>query len=75
VGRAPADDPLPRVPRGYIGISVPVIALGVALQHASTRVTLLGFAIVVGAGIVAANPTLAGRHMPRLGTAEKVPGQ
>ena len=54
---------------------MPVIALGVALQHASTRVTLLGFAIVVGAGIVAANPTLAGRHMPRLGTAEKVPGQ
>ena len=42
----------------YSGISVPVIALGIALQHVSTRDALLGFAIVVSAGILAATPAL-----------------
>jgi MFS family permease len=43
---------------GYIGLSVPVIGLGVALQHLSPRVTLLIFAVVVGLGILAAAPVL-----------------
>jgi hypothetical protein len=46
---------------GYIGISVPVVGLGVALQFASTKDTLLGFAVVVALAIAAAAPTLLGR--------------
>jgi MFS family permease len=46
----------------YSGISVPVIALGIALQHASTRAALLGFAIVIAAGILAASPFLLTRQ-------------
>ena len=42
----------------YSGISVPVIALGIALQHVSTRDALLGFAIVIAVGILAATPSL-----------------
>jgi hypothetical protein len=42
----------------YAGISVPVIGLGIALQYTSPRATLLGFAIVIAAGIVAAAPFL-----------------
>lgn len=45
---------------GYGGLSVPVIGLGVALREASVRASLLGFAIVVAAGILAATPVLAG---------------
>lgn len=43
---------------GYTGISVPVIALGLALQHVDTRDALLGFAIVIALGILAAAPSL-----------------
>jgi len=43
---------------GYLGLSVPVIGVGIALQHVSTKSTLLGFAIVVAVGIAAAAPTL-----------------
>jgi MFS family permease len=43
---------------GYIGLSAPVIGLGIALQHAGPRAALLVFALVVGAGILAAVPTL-----------------
>jgi hypothetical protein len=43
---------------GFCGLSVPVIGLGIALQHLSTRVTLLGFSVVVSAGILAAAPVL-----------------
>lgn len=43
---------------GFIGLSVPVIGLGVALQHLSPRVTLLIFGVVVGLGILAAAPVL-----------------
>jgi MFS family permease len=47
---------------GYLGLSVPALGAGVALQYASARTTLLGFAILVGLGIVAATPRLlAGR--------------
>ena len=43
---------------GFIGLSVPVVGLGVALQHLSPRVTLLIFGVVVGLGILAAAPVL-----------------
>jgi hypothetical protein len=42
----------------FIGLSVPVVGLGVALQHLSPRVTLLIFGVVVGLGILAAAPVL-----------------
>ena len=38
---------------GYLGLSFPALGAGVALQYVSARDTLLGFAIIVGAGIVA----------------------
>lgn len=43
---------------GYAGLSVPVLGLGIALQHVSPRVTLLAFAVIVGLGILAAAPVL-----------------
>ena len=43
---------------GFLGLSLPVIGLGIALQHISPRVTLLIFGIAVGAGILAAAPVL-----------------
>jgi MFS family permease len=41
---------------GYLGLSVPAIGVGVALQEVSTKVTLLGFAIFVASVIVTAAP-------------------
>jgi MFS family permease len=46
---------------GYAGLSVPVIGLGIALQHLSPRVTLLAFAVAAGLGILAAAPLLVRR--------------
>jgi MFS family permease len=43
---------------GYAGLSVPVIGLGIALQHLSPRVTLLTFGLAVGLGMLAASPAL-----------------
>jgi MFS family permease len=43
---------------GYVGVSLPVVGAGVALQHVSPRVTLLIFASAVGLGILAAAPHL-----------------
>lgn len=43
---------------GYVGVSLPVVGAGVALQHISPRVTLLIFASAVGLGILAAAPHL-----------------
>jgi MFS family permease len=45
---------------GYLGLSVPALGAGVALQYVSPRDTVLGFAVLVGAGIVAAAPRLLG---------------
>ena len=42
----------------YAGLSVPVLGLGLLLQHLSPRVTLLIFAVAVALGIVAAAPVL-----------------
>jgi MFS family permease len=49
---------------GYLGLSAPVIGLGVSLQELSAKVTLLGFAVIVAAGIVAASRPLLGRATP-----------
>jgi predicted MFS family arabinose efflux permease len=43
---------------GYVGVSLPVLGAGVALQYLSPRVTLLIFAAAVGIGILAAAPLL-----------------
>ena len=44
----------------YAGVSIPVIGVGVVLQHLSPRVTLLIFALAAGLAILAAAPTLVG---------------
>jgi MFS family permease len=49
---------------GYVGLSLPVVALGIALQHFSAKVTLLAFGLVVGAGTFAAAPVLVGHRRP-----------
>ena len=46
---------------GYVGVSLPVLGAGVALQYLSPRVTLLIFAAAVGLGILAAAPYLVRR--------------
>jgi MFS family permease len=43
---------------GYAGLSVPVVGVGLLLQHLSPRVTLLIFGLAVGLGILAAAPVL-----------------
>jgi MFS family permease len=43
---------------GYVGLSLPVVGAGIALQFASPRDTLLGFAIIEVVAIVAAAPRL-----------------
>jgi MFS family permease len=49
----------------YLGLSGPVIGLGVAIQYLSPRVSLLLFALALGGGILVATPALIGRR-PRL---------
>ena len=43
---------------GYAGVSLPVVGVGIILQHLSPRVTLLIFAAAVGLVILAAAPIL-----------------
>jgi len=43
---------------GYAGLSVPVIGVGLALQHVSPRLTLLIFGLVAAVGILTAAPSL-----------------
>jgi MFS family permease len=51
----------------YVGISLPVVGAGIALaRDISPRVTLLGFAIAVTAGIAASAIKLLGRSTPQL---------
>jgi hypothetical protein len=49
---------------GYAGLSIPVVGVGLALEHISPRVTLLLFGTAVGLGILAAAPILV-RRPPR----------
>ena len=46
---------------GYLGLSLPVVALGVALQSISPKVALLVFALAVGLAMLAAAPVLTAR--------------
>jgi MFS family permease len=46
----------------YLGLAGPVIGLGALTQIASTRVSLLVFAGLLGLGILAATPALLGRR-------------
>jgi predicted MFS family arabinose efflux permease len=46
---------------GYVGVSLPVLGIGVALQYLSPKVTLLIFGLAVGLGTLTAAPTLL-RH-------------
>jgi MFS family permease len=47
---------------GYLGLSLPVVALGIVLQKISPKVTLLAFALVVGLAMLAAAPVLTARN-------------
>jgi hypothetical protein len=49
---------------GYVGLSVPVVGAGIALQFVDARTTLLGFGIVEVAGILAAAPGMLRGHHP-----------
>lgn len=51
---------------GYVGLSLPVVGAGIALQLTDARTTLLGFAIVEVVSILAAAPRLLG-WSPRAG--------
>ncbi len=56
---------------GYVGLSVPVIGVGLALQVTNTKDALLGFALLVVLAIAAAAPTLLGRTRPGRERAEE----
>jgi MFS family permease len=43
---------------GYVGLSLPVVGAGIALQYVSFKAILLTFGIVVAAGIILASPLL-----------------
>ncbi|MGH2871454.1 MAG: MFS transporter, partial [Solirubrobacteraceae bacterium] len=43
---------------GYAGLALPVVGLGIALQHLTPRVTLLIFGLTVSLGILTAAPAL-----------------
>jgi MFS family permease len=43
---------------GYLGLSLPVVAAGIALQYVTFKVILLTFAVVVAVGILIASPLL-----------------
>jgi hypothetical protein len=47
---------------GYLGLSLPVIGMGIALRQTSVKATLLGFAVVVALIMVAAAPSLLRTH-------------
>jgi MFS family permease len=46
---------------GYLGLSIPVVAAGFALEQFSPKIVLLAFAIVIGSAILAATPLLTAR--------------
>ena len=49
---------------GYAGVSVPVVGVGIILQHLSPRLTLLIFAVAVALVILAAAPILTRPQKP-----------
>jgi MFS family permease len=50
---------------GYVGLSIPVVGAGIALQFTSAKNTLLGFAILEAAAMLAAAPRLLGAGSDR----------
>ena len=42
----------------YTGLSIAVVALGIALQQVSPHTTLLIFALIVGLGLLTATPAM-----------------
>jgi hypothetical protein len=48
---------------GYVGLSLPAIAVGIALQFASARDTLLAFAVTASVGILGASRLLRSRSV------------
>lgn len=51
----------------YIGLSIPAIGVGIALQSLTPRTTLLAFAIAVSAGLLAASRILLKHRRPNGG--------
>jgi MFS family permease len=47
---------------GYIGLTIPVVGLGLLTQEVSARLALLVFALVLAVGTAVAAPTLLGRR-------------
>jgi hypothetical protein len=43
---------------GYIGISLPVVGAGIALQYVNLKAVLLAVSVAVAAGILIASPLL-----------------
>jgi hypothetical protein len=59
---------------GYVGLSLPVIGLGVALQHMSPKTTVLVFSALVAVGILAAGPLLLKRPANEANNGRPRPG-
>lgn len=53
---------------GYGGVSIPVIAVALVLEHLSPRATLLIFGIATAAGIAAGEPVLVRTDIVKHGT-------
>lgn len=61
---------------GFVGLSLPVVGVGITLsRHVSPKVTILGFAIAVSAGIAASAIRLVGRTTTRAGGAPTAAGR
>jgi MFS family permease len=54
----------------YLGLSAPIVGLGLATQYISARVSLIGFAGVMVLALAAAAPVLLGGTRRSLGTTE-----
>ncbi|HEY5319168.1 MAG TPA: hypothetical protein VIJ20_14355, partial [Solirubrobacteraceae bacterium] len=54
----------------YLGISAPIVGLGLATQYVSARVSLIGFAAVLVLALAAAAPALLGGVRRRLNTTD-----
>lgn len=51
---------------GYVGLSLPVVGAGIALQHATFKVTLLVLSVTAVAGVL-----VASRYLLRVPTGSK----
>ncbi len=60
---------------GYVGLSLPVIALGVMTQYMSPRLSLLVFTAALTAGVAIVAPRLLGSGSPRGGARLSTPSR